>query len=702
MPSNKKSNKIKKDDTPKIINNGKRMEYQYSFETKVSKVIEFEAVIKKDSRGCMVKSVKDSNLKDKIYIGSIVLGINGDRCRDHLLKTIKKKMDKAVVPTKIRFVINDDIKILKQSSTESSNNDDDTEQKMEEFMKKFDGMNEIHYAKIEHKNNNFKEAIELYDVGIYKLRQHFLTLKLPKPQRIMCRSQVNIYEKTLTDLIDQNPQYSHLAANREQQKNSNDDNNSSKLSVNKKRRTKRKNNTMMPINRNNIPKQRKKNNSLMVANNLDSGNKKLKLRNKSKSNQNDNRKNKKSKKNSKDKVGNDFYDDVDYKKGDNNGNNNDNNSGNDSNDDSKDNNNKKKSKLSKQDQEFRTRIMQDIITESPNVSFREVQGLVQVKLALFESIIMPSMHPEIFTGIRAPPTGLLLFGPPGNGKTMIAKCVASQCNSTFFSISASSITSKYVGDAERIMRTLFGLARERSPSIIFIDEIDSLLRQRGGKNEAESSRRVKTEFLVQFDGVKKGSEAGARILVIGATNLPSELDDAVLRRFQKRILVPLPDKDTRYGLIKAQLLKLNDYNITKEQIMKIVKLTQGYSCSDIAGLVKEASMGPVREMFFNTTLDFNKKQDLTSKIDAVKFKHFNQALQTIKPSLHGDAVTKYDEWNTHHGSRMNLSVKVLPTFMQAIDPDELYADNNNNNDNNNDNNETDGDVSETFDGDDDE
>eukprot|EP00490_Sorites_sp_Unknown_P028399 CAMPEP_0114658120 /NCGR_PEP_ID=MMETSP0191-20121206/15129_1 /TAXON_ID=126664 /ORGANISM="Sorites sp." /LENGTH=133 /DNA_ID=CAMNT_0001879223 /DNA_START=2638 /DNA_END=3039 /DNA_ORIENTATION=+ len=132
--------------------------------------------------------------------------------------------------------------------------------------------------------------------------------------------------------------------------------------------------------------------------------------------------------------------------------------------------------------------------------------------------------------------------------------------------------------------------------------------------------------------------------------------------------------------------------------MKIVKLTQGYSCSDIAGLVKEASMGPVREMFFNTTLDFNKKQDLTSKIDAVKFKHFNQALQTIKPSLHGDAITKYDEWNTHHGSRMNLSVKVLPTFMQAIDPDELYADNNNNNNDNN--NETDGDISETFDGDD--
>ena len=236
------------------------------------------------------------------------------------------------------------------------------------------------------------------------------------------------------------------------------------------------------------------------------------------------------------------------------------------NDDSKDNDdendddkekNKKKSKQAKQDAEFRNRISADIIDEKPDVSFKDVQGLANVKLALYETIILPSLMPDIFVGLREPTKGLLLFGPPGNGKTMIAKCVASECDCTFFSISASSITSKWVGDAERIMRTLFNLAREKSPSIIFIDEIDSLLTARGGKNEAESSRRIKTEFLIQFDGVKKQSEQDCKILVIGATNLPWQLDDAVLRRFGKRILVPLPDELTRNGLLRSMMRKQN-------------------------------------------------------------------------------------------------------------------------------------------------
>lgn len=160
---------------------------------------------------------------------------------------------------------------------------------------------------------------------------------------------------------------------------------------------------------------------------------------------------------------------------------------------------KKKTKLSKHDQELRSRIEGDVMTEAPDVSFSDVVGLENVKLALYESIILPFLRPDLFQSIKKSTQGILLFGPPGNGKTMIAKCVAAQCDCTFFSISASSITSKFVGEAERIMRTLFDMARQRSPSIIFIDEIDSLLRARGGANEAESSRRIKTEFLIQFD-----------------------------------------------------------------------------------------------------------------------------------------------------------------------------------------------------------
>merc|ERR1719206_52057 len=212
---------------------------------------------------------------------------------------------------------------------------------------------------------------------------------------------------------------------------------------------------------------------------------------------------------------------------------------------------KKKSKASKQDEEFRSRLEADIISEAPDVCFKDVQGLLNVKLALYETIILPALKPELFTGLRTPTSGLLLFGPPGNGKTMIAKCVATEIDSTFFSISASSITSKFVGDAERIMRTLFGMAREKAPSIIFIDEIDSLLTARGGSNEAQSSRRIKTEFLVQFDGVHSAKDLQASILVIGATNLPDQLDEAVLRRFSKRIQVPHPEFATRYGLIRT-------------------------------------------------------------------------------------------------------------------------------------------------------
>lgn len=140
-------------------------------------------------------------------------------------------------------------------------------------------------------------------------------------------------------------------------------------------------------------------------------------------------------------------------------------------------------------------IMETIIDKGPGIKWDDIEGLSDVKKALFENIVYPSMRPDVFTGIRAPTKGILLYGPPGNGKTMLAKAVASECQSTFFSISASSLVSKWMGESEKLMRTLFAIASTYSPSIIFFDEIDSMLSKRNSE-ENEASKRLKTEFLI--------------------------------------------------------------------------------------------------------------------------------------------------------------------------------------------------------------
>eukprot|EP01083_Nonionella_stella_P015257 42691_1 len=326
---------------------------------------------------------------------------------------------------------------------------------------------------------------------------------------------------------------------------------------------------------------------------------------------------------------------------------------------------KKKSKLSKQDAEFRSRLEADIISEAPDVCFKDVQGLANVKLALYETIILPALRPELFTGLREPTAGLLLFGPPGNGKTMIAKCVAAGCQSTFFSISASSITSKFVGDAERIMRTLFALAREKAPSIIFIDEIDSMLTARGGNNEAESSRRVKTEFLIQFDGVKKKSDQKKRILVIGATNLPDQLDEAVLRRFGKRIMVPLPDSETRQGVLRL-LMSKQKTDLSATDYEQIVAKCDGYSCSDLSTLCKDAAMGPIRSLGVRI-LELKNQADMP----AIERKHFEGSLNNVRPSLTDQSLKYFEDWNDKFGSKIHLSMSALPDDMRPYTMEEL-------------------------------
>ncbi|XP_029668270.1 spastin isoform X5 [Formica exsecta] len=285
-------------------------------------------------------------------------------------------------------------------------------------------------------------------------------------------------------------------------------------------------------------------------------------------------------------------------------------------------------------------ILDEILEGGAPVQWEDIAGQETAKQALQEMVILPSLRPELFTGLRTPARGLLLFGPPGNGKTLLARAVATQCNATFFSISAASLMSKYVGEGEKLVRALFAIARELQPSVIFIDEVDSLLSERKD-NEHEASRRLKTEFLVEFDGLPCNPEE--RVLVMAATNRPQELDEAALRRFTKRVYVTLPDLQTRIILLQRLLAKHND-PLTSEELNEMAVLTEGYSGSDLTGLAKDAALGPIREL----NPDQVKELDLNS-VRNIRMQDFRDSLRRIRRSVSPASLTTYEKWNFEYG-----------------------------------------------------
>lgn len=236
------------------------------------------------------------------------------------------------------------------------------------------------------------------------------------------------------------------------------------------------------------------------------------------------------------------------------------------------------------------KILEAIVQEKPNVKWTDIGGLEGAKTALKDAVIMPIKFPNFFNDVVKPWKGILLYGPPGTGKTFLAKACATECDSTFFSISSSDLISKFVGESEKMIKALFQEARKHESSIIFIDEIDSLCSARS-EGENESTRRVKTEFLVQMDGV--GNDKGGKLLVLGATNIPWDLDQAVRRRFEKRIYIPLPDYDACRFLVEQKLTGVPT-TITQPQFDEIARRVDGYSGSDIEVLVKDAAMEPLR------------------------------------------------------------------------------------------------------------
>jgi SpoVK/Ycf46/Vps4 family AAA+-type ATPase len=238
------------------------------------------------------------------------------------------------------------------------------------------------------------------------------------------------------------------------------------------------------------------------------------------------------------------------------------------------------------DEHAAKQILNEIVVRGDEVHWDDVAGLEIAKNALREAVVYPFLRPDLFMGLREPARGMLLFGPPGTGKTMLARAVATESRSTFFSISASSLTSKYLGESEKLVRALFALAKALAPSIIFVDEIDSLLSQRSSSSEHEATRRIKTEFLIQWSDLQraaagretneKGKALGDanRVLVLAATNLPWAIDEAARRRFVRRQYIPLPEPATRAKQLKT-LVGQQKHCLSEADIDQLVELTDG-------------------------------------------------------------------------------------------------------------------------------
>lgn len=297
-------------------------------------------------------------------------------------------------------------------------------------------------------------------------------------------------------------------------------------------------------------------------------------------------------------------------------------------------------------------ILADFITQDLGVSFDDITAIPDVKRLLNEAVVLPLLLPDVFTGIREGWKGVMLYGPPGTGKTMLAKAVASINDIAFFSCSAASLVSKYRGESEKLVKVLFDAARACDTSaIIFLDEIDALVSTRGSGLEHEACRRLKSEVFAQMDGIASSVDDTARVVVLATTNCPWDVDEAMRRRLEKRIYVPLPDEIARKELFERMLRDVvyaNDVDLAE-----LATITEGYSGADIHVLCREASMQPMRRLLEGrdprevaTQLKVN---ELT--IPNVERNDFIVAVATTKPSIDALNLGRYSAFEEYFGSQ---------------------------------------------------
>ncbi|KPL94029.1 katanin p60 ATPase-containing subunit A1-like protein [Sarcoptes scabiei] len=300
------------------------------------------------------------------------------------------------------------------------------------------------------------------------------------------------------------------------------------------------------------------------------------------------------------------------------------------------------------DSELVEMLERDILQKNPDTHWNDIADLQEAKHLLEEAVVLPMWMPDFFRGIRRPWKGVLMVGPPGTGKTMLAKAVATECKTTFFNVSSTTLTSKYRGESEKLVRLLFEMARFYAPSTIFIDEIDSLCSRRGSDNEHEASRRVKSELLIQMDGITNYDDPSKVVMVLAATNFPWDIDEALRRRLEKRIYIPLPTLEGREALLRINLreVKQADNLDTKE----IARRLDGYSGADITNVCRDACMMVMRRRIQGLTPEQIRSLSKEELDLPVTFEDFEEAMRKINKSVSPEDLKKYEKWMTEFGS----------------------------------------------------
>lgn len=342
--------------------------------------------------------------------------------------------------------------------------------------------------------------------------------------------------------------------------------------------------------------------------------------------------------------------------------------------DNKKNDNIEQKEIEKENNQYYYTIM-DTKNTKIQITFNDIAGLKEAKEILIESVLLPLRHPSLFQGDRKPWSAILLYGPPGTGKTLLAKAIANEsnqnnnnndCNSknvTFISINTSDILSKWQGESEKNVKKIFEFARNKKPCILFVDEIDAFCSERNN-NDSDSTRRIKTEFLTQLDGIISYIQ-NEGILFLGCTNHPWDLDKAMLRRFSRKIYIPLPDENARKQFFEI-ILEKEKHTLNNEDIDEIIKKTDGYSGSDLHQVIQQSLMIPINEIqnaqyfekkengkyIISTKENTNAIQTTWKEIptNCIELSipltkgHLLQSLDCIKPNISNEYIEKYKNY----------------------------------------------------------